>query len=176
MTEQRSPVDEALDLFVFGPLGLALTAREQFPRLAAKGRQQVTNQLSLARMVGQFAVSQGRQEANKLLKQATETLVALGVIPRGDEPSGQAEPRSESPPERQLSVDNGRVDDERGPGPLSSAGLAIPGYDSLSASQVVPRLAGLAEDELEAVRFYESATRGRRTILSKIAQLQSQQP
>jgi hypothetical protein len=51
--------------------------------------------------------------------------------------------------------------------------LAIPGYDSLSASQVVQRLAGLASDELRAVGAYESATRGRRTILARVAQLQS---
>ncbi len=51
--------------------------------------------------------------------------------------------------------------------------LAIPDYDALSASQVVPRLAGLAGEELDAVRRYEAANRGRKTILSKIAQLQS---
>ena len=51
--------------------------------------------------------------------------------------------------------------------------LGIPGYDALSASQVVQRLDGLAPAELEAVREYETTTRGRRTILSKIAQLQS---
>ncbi|MGH9187116.1 MAG: hypothetical protein ACRD0U_15060, partial [Acidimicrobiales bacterium] len=50
--------------------------------------------------------------------------------------------------------------------------LAIPDYDSLSASQVVPRLAGLSEGELEAVRAYEMSHRGRKTILSKVAQLQ----
>jgi len=50
--------------------------------------------------------------------------------------------------------------------------LAIHGYDSLSASQVVQRLAGLSGPELEAVRAYESAGRGRRTILARIAQLQ----
>jgi hypothetical protein len=54
----------------------------------------------------------------------------------------------------------------------SRADLAIPEYDTLSASQVVQRLAGLAVEELEAVRDYEAGTRGRRTILSKIAQLQ----
>jgi hypothetical protein len=54
--------------------------------------------------------------------------------------------------------------------------LAIPGYDSLSASQVVSRLAGLAPDELEAVRAYEAASRGRRTILTKISQLQTGRP
>lgn len=50
--------------------------------------------------------------------------------------------------------------------------LAIPNYDSLAASQVVPRLAGLSAGELEAVRRYESARRRRRTVLNRIAQLQ----
>ena len=50
--------------------------------------------------------------------------------------------------------------------------LAIPDYDSLAASQVVPRLAGLTADELEAVRAYEAAHRARRTILGRVAQLQ----
>jgi hypothetical protein len=54
--------------------------------------------------------------------------------------------------------------------------LAIPGYDALSASQVVQRLDGLSAGELEEVRAYELATRGRRTILNKIAQLQSGSP
>lgn len=67
-------------------------------------------------------------------------------------------------------------EDPLAPAPAMPAGdagsLAIPGYDALSASQVVQRLAGLATDELEAVRTYEAATRGRRTILNRIAQLQ----
>ena len=50
--------------------------------------------------------------------------------------------------------------------------LAIPGYDSLSASQVVQRLASLGPDELDAVGRYEAAGRGRRTILARVAQLQ----
>ncbi len=49
--------------------------------------------------------------------------------------------------------------------------LAIPGYDALSASQVVERLAGLDPEELSAIREYESAHRRRRTILGKIDQL-----
>lgn len=57
-----------------------------------------------------------------------------------------------------------------------AAKLAIPGYDSLSASQVVQRLAGLDDDELRAVRTYEATNRGRRTILSRAEQLQRPQP
>jgi hypothetical protein len=37
----------------------------------------------------------------------------------------------------------------------------------------VNRLAGLSSAELESVRLYELANRGRKTILSKVAQLQS---
>ena len=60
-------------------------------------------------------------------------------------------------------------------GPLNgaAAGLAIPGYDALSASQVVERLAGLPEQDLDEVRGYEAAHRNRRTILGKIDQLRS---
>jgi hypothetical protein len=53
----------------------------------------------------------------------------------------------------------------------AAASLAIPGYDTLAASQVVKRLGSLRPDELDAIRSYEIATRGRRTILHRIAQL-----
>jgi hypothetical protein len=52
-----------------------------------------------------------------------------------------------------------------------SGGLPIPGYDALSASQVVQRLVGLSAEELAAVHAYEAAHRQRRTILGKIEQL-----
>ena len=51
------------------------------------------------------------------------------------------------------------------------ADLPIPGYDLLSASQVIERLTGLARPELFAVRAYETAHRARTTILGKISQL-----
>jgi len=53
----------------------------------------------------------------------------------------------------------------------AAASLAIPGYDTLAASHVVKRLSSLRPDELDAIRRYEIATRGRRTILHRIAQL-----
>jgi hypothetical protein len=49
--------------------------------------------------------------------------------------------------------------------------LSIPGFDTLSASQVVQRLDGLNRTELVSVRTYEASTRGRRTILSRVDQL-----
>lgn len=53
--------------------------------------------------------------------------------------------------------------------------LAIPSYDELAASQVVKRLPGLDAAELAAIGTYERAHRGRRTILTRIRQLQSTQ-
>lgn len=49
--------------------------------------------------------------------------------------------------------------------------LPIQGYNELSASQVVERLTGLSPEDLRAVRGYETAGRGRKTILGKIEQL-----
>ncbi len=49
--------------------------------------------------------------------------------------------------------------------------LPVQDYDSLAASQVVPRLATLETDELLAVQAYELAHRNRQTILNRVAQL-----
>jgi hypothetical protein len=49
--------------------------------------------------------------------------------------------------------------------------LAVPDYDSLAASQVVPRLAMLSPEELRAVLAYEQANRHRQTILHRVDQL-----
>jgi hypothetical protein len=49
--------------------------------------------------------------------------------------------------------------------------LPIEEYESLAASQVVARLAGLTSDELADVERFERAHRGRRTVLGKIEQL-----
>jgi hypothetical protein len=49
--------------------------------------------------------------------------------------------------------------------------LGIQDYDSLAASQVVPRLATLSAPELRAVQAYERAHRHRQTVLNRVAQL-----
>ena len=156
MTEKKSPLDQVVDLFVYAPLGLALTARDELPKLIERGRTQVEAQATLARMIGQFAVAQGQRQVEKRFRPA---------------PPAPPAPRSaatSAPSQAKPAPQNGKVP----PAPAPDD-LAIPGYDALAASQVVPRLAGLAAEELEAVRRYEAATRNRRTILARIQQLQS---
>src|SRR5215213_6013848 len=63
----RGAVGHVLDLFVFAPLGLLAESHTLVPKLAETGRQHVGSRLQLARMVGQFAVQQGRQQAAKVV-------------------------------------------------------------------------------------------------------------
>lgn len=197
MTEVPKPLDAALDLLVFAPVGLAMTAAEEIPKLAAKGRTRVNTQLMMARVVGQFAVTKGRQEFEKRFaapapSPSAETAAVLDesgpeppvtfdqMTANGSSPAGSA---VRDLPVAGEDVAVSTADDLAGlasvaeatPAParsVSSAGdLAIHGYDSLSASQVVQRLAGLSSGELDAVGAYEQAHRGRRTILNRIDQL-----
>jgi hypothetical protein len=155
---------------------------EVLPQLIEKGHQQV----NLARMFGQFAVQTGTKEARKRVEQVQEQVgMRMGTSsggPRTDRP-GAASATSTGAARRAGGDGDGASAGSAGSGTGSDAAavtaesaplardLAIPDYDALSASQVVPRLAGLAGDELDAVRRYEAANRGRKTILSKIAQL-----
>ena len=185
MADDKTPIDQALDAFVYAPLGLALSLRELLPQLAEKGKQQLTGQVTMAKMVGQFAVQQGQTEAEKAFKKAREqaqtTLEQLGGL--GGAPSSNGSAPAPAPAEaaRPSTNEGVRAETKAAPAatqpPSATTGpgagdLAIPDYDSLSASQVVPRLNGLSGDELEAVRAYEADHRGRKTILNRVAQLQ----
>jgi hypothetical protein len=55
-----------------------------------------------------------------------------------------------------------------------AADLAIAGYEDLAASHIVARLDGLDRDDLAAIRRFELAHRGRRTVVGKIDQLLAQ--
>jgi hypothetical protein len=155
-------MDQAVELVVYAPIGLALEAKRLFPSFVERGRQQV----QVARMLGQFAVQYGQGEATKRVGrvqgQAESLLADLGLL-------AHPEPEPTPPPP----VAAAATDSVLAPVRSSAAAeeLAIADYDSLAASQVIPRLAGLEPDELAAVRSYELAHRGRKTILGKISQL-----
>jgi hypothetical protein len=168
-------VDQAADLFVFAPIGLFFEGPSLFPKLAEQGRVHARN----ARLFGQFAFRHGeaalRRRVGDIEQQAEEVLRTFGVLPE-DEPAspshgGPAGAAGVSPEGSPVSG-NGHAPASAEPAAPAVDELAIPGYDSLSASQVVTRLEGLTPAELEAVRSYESANRGRKTILNKVAQLE----
>lgn len=170
MTDEKTPIEQALDVILYAPVGLVFSARELLPKLAEKGR----SQLGMAKMIGQFAVQQGQTEAGKVLgqaqKQALSTLEQLAGRPSAPSTNGSSSNGAATKPAPVIDVVDTPASPTSGP---EAATLAITDYDSLSASQVLPRLNGLSADELEAVRAYEAAHRGRKTILNRAAQLQS---
>lgn len=172
MTDEKTPIEQALDVILYAPVGLVFSARELLPKLAEKGR----SQLGMAKMIGQFAVQQGQTEAGKVLgqaqKQALSTLEQLAGRPPAPSSNGAKSNGAAPKPAPVIDVEVVETPSAPTSGP-EAATLAITDYDSLSASQVLPRLNGLSADELEAVRSYEAAHRGRKTILNRAAQLQS---
>jgi len=168
VADQKHPLDRVLDLFVYAPLGLVMNLEEIVPELIEKGHQQV----NMARMFGQFAVQTGTKEARKRVEQVSEQVVARRGGPSTDGRQPSAAPAAVAESAYAVGFTQATADVAADDAAPSAAELAIPDYDALSASQVVPRLAGLAGHELDAVRRYEASHRVRKTILSKIAQLQ----
>jgi len=198
VSADKTPLDEAveqaLDAFLYAPIGLLFDGPARFPKLVRNGRNQVTN----ARMMGMFAVQMGRTEVTKRTSEldgpVLDLLRGLGLVPGAtptptpaptedtpEEPA--AEPEAKAPRKAATKAGTRKVTakkaSKKAAAPKaatkatapSPADLPIPDYDSLSASQVVTRLRGLSTADLEAVRSYEAATRGRKTILNKVQQL-----
>jgi len=173
VTDRRTPGERVLELVVFGPAGLAVTVVEEFPKLVEKGRHRVEGRVHTARLVGQVAFQMGRRQMEQTLGRLAERRTDPGHRPEPAAGSEAASPARGAPPAAPsaapaVGVDGGGPPvDRNGPRPV----LAIPGYDSLSASQVVQRLEGLSPAELDEVRAHEAAHRQRRTILHRVEQL-----
>jgi hypothetical protein len=182
--------ERILDLALYAPLGLVMSALEAMPDLVRKGRERLGPQVGMARTVGQFAVQQGYRQVAGFARSrgpfpfrpgqpAAQTYAFYTTEPPGGDDidrdgggdaggdddgtnqtfSAPALPASTAPP-----VGEGTPD-------VSAEQLAIPSYDSLSATQVVQRLTGLSRDEIAAVAAYEAATRQRTAILAQAEQL-----
>ncbi len=165
----RSTVEQVADLVLYAPLGLGLEARRLFPEMAARGRRQIL----FTRTIGKYAVRRGRHRVDDVLGTGVALAQRLPAR-RARAPTRSpdaAEVESAADPAGDRTTGAALVDVEPvAPGPDAN-GLAIPDYDNLSAFQVMPRLEALDPTDLDAVREYEESTRGRRTILNKIAQL-----
>jgi len=230
VTDQHNPLERAVDLFVYAPIGVAMFAKDTVPTFVkmfvSRGQTEIeqkkktlNHQANQYKAVGKLAVKYGgpevkRQAESKLdgaRKRAEETFTGLVVARSG---GGDNDAGSQSTPsapqvtrvEATTKVGaNGAVNGKSNgaangapvvsdplvedalaptsvpnatppaatPAPPEAPALAIPEYDQLSASQVVERLVGLSPDELDAVRTYELAHRGRNTILGKITLLTS---
>src|SRR5262249_22225732 len=142
-----------------------------------RGREEVNHRVVTVRSTGEVALAFGWPKLRDRLQTRVLTVMA-SVMPSSPpaaapapapaptpQPAAEPSPVVSAPPVISQWHAAATVD-----APASEE-LPIPGYDALSASQVVERLAGLEPDELDAVQAYEVAHRQRRTILGKIEQL-----
>ncbi len=200
MTENPDRIERTLELLLFAPIGVGAFLRDSAPSfvdmVVSRGRaefdrrqEEVQQRITSARSLGQVALAFG---APKLRRRAEQTVTdarrraeeLLGSHAADSSPP--LPPPAATPAPAQSSAAASRehyaglyADTRDEPtntrtsnGDLAgSAELPIPGYDALSASQVVERLLGLAPEELDAVHAYESSHRQRRTIIGKIEQL-----
>src|SRR5262245_58154665 len=186
MNEHKDRIEQTIEVLVYAPIGAGLYLKDMGPTFVnmfvARGRAeidrrqaQVQQRTTTAKSVGQVAVAFGvpmvRQRVEREVGNARQRAQSfLESINGGDGPAAPARPR----PEPRPAPAPAPVDVAPAPtngASAADAALPIPGYDALSASQVVERLAGLSPDELDAVRAYEGAHRNRRTILGKIDQI-----
>jgi hypothetical protein len=191
MTERNDRIEHTIEVLVYAPIGVALYLRDMAPTFVnmfvARGRAevdrrqaQVQQRTTTARSIGQVAMAFGvpmvRQRVEREVGTARERAQSLlGSIAGSDDTVGApaARPDPSAPttpaPTAAAPVTGAPAGDTNGS--QADPMLPIPGYNSLSASQVVQRLTGLSIEELEAVRAYEASNRNRRTILGKIDQI-----
>jgi hypothetical protein len=212
MADDRPTYETLLDFLVYAPLGAAMVAVAEVPRLAEVGRERMEKQVAVARLIGRFAVAEGRRRfgagSSQPPRRETSSAEQARHAASSQSRATQAGASHVNKPVPMGSSEQEPVDIERpqattrkqgtprrsrprsaGPGPTprqaaaplpatrtgsAGSGLPIPAYDTLAASQVVERLPSLSAAELEAVREHESATRRRRTVLHRIAQLNSE--
>jgi hypothetical protein len=121
--EEKDPVDQLIDLFVYAPVGLLYEYQEVFPKLVRRGKSQV----QIAKVIGQLALNRNRSEAVGTIAGGVASAVARQVTELG-ESIGLAPPsrtESEETSESDVMPPPPSPGDEVGPGPA-----AVPDADS----------------------------------------------
>jgi hypothetical protein len=171
-----SPVRRALDLFVFAPVGVAVTMAEDLPALIVKGRQRFESDVRNARLVGKFVVTHGQRDvvgrvSRLLYGDAPAAPEAAPVTSAAPTSAAAAMPAPAAGVPASAKPAGGSPKPTADPADAITVDAALAGYDTLSASQVVRRLESLGPDELRAVCRHEASHRNRRTILNRAQQL-----
>lgn len=132
-----------LDMVVFGPIDAAWSMLGDPRGAAVRGRARVEQTVRQARMLGELAVRFGASELRRRTTSAADDATASTAAP------APVHRRSDQPPPNDVIAD----------------------YDTLSASQIVPMLAGLDAHERGRIAAYEASGRARQTILRRCSQL-----
>jgi hypothetical protein len=181
----RAEVERALHQAVGALLGVPLAVGRRMQRCLTAGAARVTAPVEVVRSFADVAV--GRvvspveadiasprpgpppdPDATVPVERRRQERTAAGPrqpAARRRRPSRAADVAAD--PDPVALDDSARADEADG----DAGDLPIEQYESLAASHVVARLEALTTDELHTVRNFETAHRGRRTVLGKIDQL-----
>jgi hypothetical protein len=177
---ERGPLQRTLEVCVFAPVGIAVTLAEELPEFVDKGRQRVQLHMGNAMVVGRFVVTRGQRKLSDRLDEVLHGMNDDLAGHAGSEREQQGAGGGDSDRDRSTSYrpESTIHSPAARPDPAAAAIVegALADYDTLSASQVVRRLASLGPDELHAVQRYEASTRNRRTILNRASQLLEEGP
>ena len=121
--------------------------------LTERSVSKVEQELRNAHAVGKMTVTFGGAELGRRVK---------SMASRGQQQSPPTPEHTTSPGASATQANIGAIDQ------------LIPGYDDLSASQVVKLLVDVSPESLKEINAHEESGRGRRTILNRIEQLQHQ--
>ncbi len=173
---ESNPLQRALDLLVFAPVGVALTVVEDLPGLIGKGRQRFETDVQNARVIGQFVVTHGQRQLVERVGRLFRREEKEGAGDSWDSESGTAiedQHATGAPVGTTAAKTPASASLKPAPDPADGAMVegALAGYDTLSASQVVRRLESLGPDELRALHRHEASHRNRRTILNRAHQI-----
>lgn len=162
---KKSFLRRTLEACIFAPVGVAMNIAEDLPGLIDKGRERVEQEISNARVAGEYVVGRFQRRLSAQLD---------SLLHHGESAVPEAPP--DARPDTGTRAAPAPVRQAPDAADAATLGAALADYDTLSASQVVRRLEGLGPEELRAVQRYESATRHRRTILNRASQLLEEGP
>ncbi len=144
-SESRSKPRDGVEGLVEAFTGLAAAVIQVLPSLAEETRHKLEPHLAQAKMLGELSVTYGSYELRRKAKELIDALASTESAP--DATVSETEP------------------------PSPNIEAVLPGYDDLTAADIVMKLGTLTVDELDIVLEHEEATRARTTVLHRARQL-----
>lgn len=166
------PIERLLDLFVYAPIGLLATGGEHLDEFIRTGREKA----AVARTVGRFAL-QGVDDRVARSVGDVEVMARefLSIVLANTSPAARRRTTDADAPVADT-TDTTDAPSDAGDGAADGSPATVPGgvddlvpgYDDLTAREILPLLDGLDVDALDRIEAHERAGRDRSTVLARL--------